>query len=171
MHVERTPASQRTQAEDTGRTGHGNLAYVRFVAMVLASAVLMYVVMYLNTEQIDHVYFSWTRLFMTMMAASVMAVVMLAFMHHMYRSRMLNSIVVAASVLVFGAGLWLVRSQATIGDRAWMEGMIPHHSIAILTSENAHLSDPRVRDLAQRIIDAQRAEIAEMKQYLHDIGE
>ncbi len=46
--------------------------------------------------------------------------------------------------------------------------MIPHHSIAILTSENAQLSDPRVKDLAKGIIDAQRAEIAAMKQYLQD---
>jgi uncharacterized protein (DUF305 family) len=47
--------------------------------------------------------------------------------------------------------------------------MIPHHSIAILTSERANLSDPRVRALADAIIAAQRAEIAEMKTYIADI--
>ncbi len=41
--------------------------------------------------------------------------------------------------------------------------MIPHHSIAILTSERAHISDPRIRKLADDIIEAQRKEIAEMK--------
>lgn len=40
--------------------------------------------------------------------------------------------------------------------------MIPHHSIAILTSERAHISDPRVRDLADGIIEAQRREIDEI---------
>jgi len=128
----------------------------------------MYVVMYFNTYELDHAYFSWMRLFMTMMSTAVMAVVMLGFMRRMYRDRLMNLTVVAAAVVLFGAGLWLVRTQATIGDRQWMEAMIPHHSIAVLTSERARLSDPRVKDLAQRIIDAQLAEIAEMKQYLQD---
>jgi uncharacterized protein (DUF305 family) len=44
--------------------------------------------------------------------------------------------------------------------------MIPHHSIAILTSERATLDDPRVRKLADGIITAQRREIAEMKALL-----
>lgn len=100
---------------------------------------------------------------MTMMAAAVMAVIMLGFMRNMYRSRTLNIVVVLASVVVFGTGLWLVRSQATVGDVAWMEAMIPHHSIAILTSENANITDPEVRELADSIIRAQQVEIDEMK--------
>ncbi len=138
-------------------------AYLRFAAMIATSAVVMYVVMYFNTYSIDHVYFSWTRVFMTMMSTAAMAVIMLLFMRGMYRNRRLNSLVIAAAILLFGVGLWLVRSQAPIGDVAWMEAMIPHHSIAILTSENAHLVDPRVRHLAESIIEAQQSEIVEMK--------
>ena len=51
-----------------------------------------------------------------------------------------------------------------------MKVMIPHHSIAILTSERARISDPRVRDLADRIIEAQRKEIDEMKGLLKDLA-
>jgi uncharacterized protein (DUF305 family) len=47
--------------------------------------------------------------------------------------------------------------------------MIPHHSIAILTSERAHISDPRVRKLADGIIETQRKEIADMKALLKDL--
>ena len=50
-----------------------------------------------------------------------------------------------------------------------MQAMIPHHSIAIMTSERAHLKDPRVRQLAKDIIVAQRREIAEMKYLIADI--
>lgn len=159
-----------TNEHEAGSSGGKPVArtYGRFGAMIATSAVVMYVVMYFNTYSIDHVYFSWTRFFMTMMSAATMAVVMLFFMRRMYANRSANLLIVGLSVVIFGAGLWLVRTQATIGDRAWMEAMIPHHSIAILTSENAQLSDPRVKDLAKGIIDAQRAEIAEMKQYLQD---
>ncbi len=52
-----------------------------------------------------------------------------------------------------------------------MNGMIPHHSIAILTSERADIDDVRVRELADEIIEAQRKEIKEMKWMLADIDD
>ncbi len=149
--------------------GGGRAPYVRFGLMILTSSIVMYVVMYLNTYSIDHVYWSWTRFFMTMMSAATMTVIMLFFMLGMYRNRRVNAAIVAAAVVLFGAGLVLVRSQATIGDVAWMRAMIPHHSIAILTSERANIEDPRVRELADSIIEAQRREIAEMKTYIQDL--
>lgn len=50
-----------------------------------------------------------------------------------------------------------------------MKGMIPHHSIAILTSERSEIEDVRVRKLADEIIKAQRIEIAEMKWLIEGI--
>jgi uncharacterized protein (DUF305 family) len=50
-----------------------------------------------------------------------------------------------------------------------MRATIPHHSIAILTSERADIEDPRVRELADSIIEAQRSEIEEMKAYIEDL--
>jgi len=50
-----------------------------------------------------------------------------------------------------------------------MKAMIPHHSIAIMTSKRAHITDPRVRKLADGIADTQVREIAEMKQLIQDI--
>jgi uncharacterized protein (DUF305 family) len=50
-----------------------------------------------------------------------------------------------------------------------MKAMIPHHSIAILTSERAHISDPRVRRLADGIIETQRKEIAEMQTLIKEL--
>jgi len=156
--------------ERSGKTSdRGAGPYVRFGLMILTSSVVMYIVMYLNTYSIDHVFWSWTRFFMTMMSAATMTVIMLAFMMGMYRNRMVNAVIVVGAVVVFGAGLALVRTQATIGDVAWMRAMIPHHSIAILTSERAHLEDPRVRALADTIIEAQRKEIEEMKAYIKEL--
>ena len=147
----------------------GRARYVRFGLMILTSSVVMYAVMYLNTYSIDHVFWSWTRFFMTMMSAATMTVIMLGFMLGMYRNRTANAAIVAGAVVLFGAGLFLVRSQATIGDVAWMRAMIPHHSIAILTSERADIEDPRVQELADSIIEAQRREIEEMKTYIEDL--
>ncbi|MFA7413230.1 MAG: DUF305 domain-containing protein [Rhizobium sp.] len=143
--------------------------YFRFALMIAVSTAIMYALMYLNVFSVDHVFFSQTRLFMALIMGSVMALVMLAFMRHMYSSRTANIAIVALSLLTFAGSLYLVRSQATVGDIAWMRAMIPHHSIAILTSERATLTDPRVRDLAASIIETQREEIARMTQLIADL--
>jgi FlaA1/EpsC-like NDP-sugar epimerase len=152
----------------SGDGGHGG-NYLKFLLMILTAGAVMYVVMYFNTYQFDHVYWSWTRFFMTMMSTATMAVIMLGFMLGMYKKKVVNLAIVGGAVVVFSLGLWLVRSQETIGDVAWMEAMIPHHSIAILTSERANIEDPRARELADEIIEAQKREIAEMKSIIADL--
>lgn len=142
---------------------------VRFCAMIATSTVVMFGVMYLNTFQLDHVTFSETRTYMALVMGATMAVIMLSFMRNMLTNRRANLGIVLASIAVFAVALWLVRSQSTVGQVSYMRAMIPHHSIAILTSERAHIEDPRVRRLADEIIEAQREEIAEMKRLIADL--
>ena len=126
--------------------------------------------MYLNTYALDHVFFSETRTYMAIYMGAVMAIIMLAFMLGMYSNKTANISIFVGSALVFAISLYLVRSQSTIDDTSWMSAMIPHHSIAILTSERANITDPRVRKLADDIIEAQRLEIAEMKALIIDLN-
>ncbi|HDZ07389.1 MAG TPA: DUF305 domain-containing protein [Maribacter sp.] len=138
--------------------------YTKFVLMLVASFVAMYITMYLNTYAIDHVYFSLTRFYMSCLGISTMAIIMFVAMRNMYKSKKKNIAIVAGSVLLFVSALGLVRTQAPIvGDILWMKAMIPHHSIAILTSERADIQDPEVKKLANDIIKAQKREIEEMK--------
>jgi len=144
-------------------------AYGRFATMIATSTVVMYGLMYLNTYEWSHVFFSETRAYMVLVMGSTMAAIMLAFMLKMHPSRRANLGIFAGSVAVFALSLWLVRSQRTVEDVSWMKAMIPHHSIAILTSERARIEDPRVRALADQIIEAQRREIAEMEALIKDL--
>ena len=143
--------------------------YPKFAAMIATSTIVMFGLMYLNTYAPDHVWFSETRLYMALLMGATMAIVMLGFMLNMYRNTRINIAIFAGSLFVFAGSLWFVRSQETIDDVAWMKAMIPHHSIAILTSERAHIRDPRVRDLADGIIETQRNEIAKMEALIGDI--
>ena len=106
---------------------------------------------------------------MVLVMGATMSVIMLGFMLKMHPNRKINLGIFGGSIAVFALALWLVRSQATVGDVSWMKAMIPHHSIAILTSERANIKDPRVRKLADEIIEAQRREIGEMKEYIKDL--
>lgn len=141
-----------------------NSNYTKFILMLAASFIAMYVTMYLNTYEIDHVYFSLTRFYMTCLGISAMALIMWFFMRKMYKNKKKNIAILFGSLILFVGALGLVRAQSPIvGDVLWMKAMIPHHSIAILTSKRADIKDPEVRKLADDIIEAQEKEIAEMK--------
>jgi uncharacterized protein (DUF305 family) len=137
--------------------------------MIATSTVIMFGLMYLNTYQLDHVWFSQTRTWMAVVMGAAMAIIMLAFMMKMYPDKRMNTAIVVGSIMAFAGSLWLVRSQETVGDVSYMKAMIPHHSIAIMTSERAHIRDPRVRKLADGIIESQMREIAEMEQLIRDL--
>ena len=143
--------------------------YSKFFLMIATSTITMFVLMYLNTYQLSHVYFSETRTYMALYMGATMAVIMLLFMLNMYKNKKKNITVLIASVTVFAGSLFLVRSQATVDDSSWMSAMIPHHSIAILTSDRAKIKDKRVQKLATNIIEAQEREIKEMQWLLKDI--
>jgi hypothetical protein len=144
-------------------------SYKKFGAMVLTGTVLMLGLMYLNTYSAQHVFWSETRLYMALLMGAVMAVVMLLFMWGMFENRRLNAGILGGAALLFAAALYLTRSQATVNDVDYMRAMIPHHSIAIMTSERARIADPRVRELADQIIESQRREIQEMKALISEL--
>ena len=144
--------------------------YSRFFLMIVTSTAVMFGLMYLNTYQMDHLFFSETRLYMAFYMGAAMAVIMLLFMLKMYTSTAKNSVILATAIIVFSGALWLLRSQSTIDDVSWMKAMIPHHSIAILTSSRANITDPRVKDLANRIVEAQKKEIDEMKKLIEELS-
>jgi len=143
--------------------------YLKFALMIATSTLVMFGLMYLNTYQLDHVFFSETRAYMALVMGAAMAFIMLAYMLKMYTNRTANGAILAGSLVVFAGALWLVRSQQTVEDVAYMKAMIPHHSIAIMTSERARIADPRVRKLADEIIESQRREIAEMKALIAEL--
>ena len=145
------------------------MSYWRFAAMIATSTVVMFGLMYMNTYAFEHIFWSETRAWMALLMGAVMAVIMLSFMLNMYQKKGVNIAVYIGSIVVFALTLWVIRSQSTVGDTDYMKAMIPHHSIAIMTSERAQITDPRVRKLADEIIAAQRREISEMKYLINEL--
>lgn len=144
------------------------MGWGKFVAMITTSIVIMFFLMYQLIYSVDHAFFSINRLIASLVMGCVMAIVMLRFMWTMYRGPKVAVMAVAAMV---GVGLLAVnRGQHLISDVSFMESMIPHHSIAINNARKASISDPRVRKLADGIIESQVREIAEMKLLIDDIS-
>lgn len=144
-------------------------SYLRFGAMIATSTAVMYAVTYTNVFAFEHIRWSEERLYMSLTMGSAMAIVMMLYMWKMYRARIVNVGIIVGALVLGTTAFGLSQSQALVDDVAYMDAMIPHHSIAILTSERAGIRDPRVRQLADEIIRAQVREIAEMERLIADI--
>lgn len=169
--MEQSENSSRGAGETPQARHQMTMSYIRFGAMVATSTVVMFVLMYLSTFTWEHVRWSETRVYMALLMGASMALIMLGFMLTMYRSTRLNAGIAVGAVALFALALALVRSQTTVQDTSYMSAMIPHHSIAILTSERSDIEDVRVCELAVEIIEAQRREIDEMSWLIDDIDE
>ena len=151
---------------------HEARMYLRFGLMIATSTIIMFALTYTNAFSVDHVRFSEERLYMALLMGAAMALIMLAFMWGMmYRNRVVNVGIILGAIVLGGTALYLSRSQALVDDESYMKAMIPHHSIAILTSEKSGIEDVRVRELADAITATQRKEIKEMDWLVQDIEE
>jgi hypothetical protein len=140
--------------------------YRKFLFMLGASFVVMYFVMFLNVDKFSHICLNVMRVYMTLLMICPMALIMLFVMRNMYQNRKINAIISITAVVVFVLAFMMMRNQTFIGDRQFMKGMIPHHSIAVLVSNNASILDPELKKLSQEIIKTQEEEIAQMRNIL-----
>ena len=155
------------QKDNQHQTMH--MSWTRFAAMIGTSSVIMFFLMYQLIYSLDHATFSMNRLLSSVIMGAVMTVVMLGYMWSMYQGKGIKVTVLVSAVVIGGALFGINRSQQLISDTAFMSAMIPHHSIAINNARKAEIRDPRVRELADKIIESQIREIEQMKLLLDDI--
>jgi len=146
------------------------MSWTRFAAMIGTSTVIMFFLMYQLIYSLDHAALSINRLVASLVMGCVMTVVMLSFMWSMYRGLGIKIAVLGLATMLGLILLSVNRNQALIGDVNFMKSMIPHHSIAINNARKASISDPRVRELADGIIESQIREIAMMQLLVNDIA-
>jgi hypothetical protein len=168
--MENAPTSQHPDTQADENSHKPARMYLRFAAMILTAMVVMYWVMFAGSWEWSHIRFSESRVFMAITMGGTMGLVMLGWMLNMYRNTKANIAVILVSLALIGGGIALDRSQITVDDTAFMNGMIPHHSLAITRAERAQLQDVRVCELALEISEAQRREILEMEWLVQDIA-
>ena len=147
------------------------MSWGMFAATIGTSIFIMFFLMYQLIYSLDHFFFSTNRLVAALIMGATMTAVMLGFMWSMFRGKGVKIAVLLGAVVVALALLVVNRSQTLNGDVRFMKAMIPHHSIAINNARKASISDPRVRRLANEIIESQVREIAEMKILIESIDQ
>jgi uncharacterized protein (DUF305 family) len=137
--------------------------YLSLAVQTLISGVIMYLVMFVMIDGLDSFYNNLNMLYMTVMMVAPMVVLMIVAMRHMFPSRAANGLIIGAAAIAFVGAFALIRTQTTIGDRAFLRSMIPHHSGAVLMCREADLQDPEIKQLCSQIIESQKREIDQMK--------
>ncbi|MFQ3896016.1 DUF305 domain-containing protein [Sphingobium sp. GW456-12-10-14-TSB1] len=137
--------------------------YLSLAVQTLISGVIMYLVMFVMIDGLDSFYNNLNMLYMTVMMVAPMVVLMIVAMRHMFPSRAANGLIIGAAAIAFLGAFALIRTQTTIGDRAFLRSMIPHHSGAVLMCREADLQDPEIKQLCSQIIESQKREIDQMK--------
>ncbi|WP_426026082.1 DUF305 domain-containing protein [Brevundimonas sp. TSRC1-1] len=144
---------------------HGH-SYRNLALELILDFIIMYLVMYTMIATLDHFYFNLNNVYMTLMMVAPMTVLMLVLMRSMYQNKRVNWMIGLGAVVVFAASFYAMRTQAAIGDKELIRGMIPHHSGAILMCEQASLTDPEIVPLCGEIVEAQKREINQMQSIL-----
>jgi uncharacterized protein (DUF305 family) len=143
-----------------------SMPWNRLLLMAAIHFVLMFILMYAMVDRVENVIPNLNQAYMAAIMTSPMLILEILLMGSMYADKRTLWAIVAGSALVFLAAFTFIRQQTAIGDKAFLQSMIPHHGAALLMCENAPIQDAQVQDLCQRIIAGQQAEIEEMKEIL-----
>ena len=138
--------------------------------MFVFSFVIQYLIMsYIMTNSYKDVVSSKGKLYASLIMALFMCLVEIL-MHDLYtvsfsKNHYIVFIILLALVIIF------YRKQVFINDKDYLNGMIEHHSMAVLTSNQAlsNTKDGTVSQLASNIIKTQEQEIDVMKKKVKDL--
>lgn len=140
--------------------------YLKFMAIMLASLAVMFLLSMSMVRTLDHYYLNPSNLYMAVVMVAAMGIVMLLGMWTMYPNTLLNVVLLVAFAILFVGALALGRTETFVGDEGFLRSMIPHHSRAILVCQESSITDPEIVTLCEGIVETQQQEIDQMKAIL-----
>lgn len=141
--------------------------YRMLLVMTVVSFLAMYGLMYAMVDSLANVHHNLNQVYMAGLMAAAMILIELVVMRGMYHDRRLNIVIAGAGVLALVAFWLFIRQQTAIGDRQFLNSMIPHHAAAILMCQQASINDEEIKQLCGAIVSSQQAEIEQMKALLN----
>lgn len=140
--------------------------YLRFALTLAASLLAMFVISLAQVRTLDHFYLNLSNLYISLTGVGAMGLIMFLAMRGMFTDARMSGITVVALVTVLVGGFLLARTETFVGDKAFLESMIPHHSRAVLVCQESQLTDPEIVELCGTIVDTQLREIEQMERIL-----
>jgi hypothetical protein len=138
--------------------------------MMIGSFIIQYFVMSaIMTNSYRNITFSLGKFYISVIMALSMGLLEVAmFDFHM---KTINTFIYFCIIFWLIVFIYLYRNQVFIGGKEYLQDMIEHHSMAILTSEEILDKEPskRVKKLTETILQVQEKEIEYMKQLLKNM--
>ena len=161
-----TGNSHAASAQDGGGRDTNTRPYKMLALAMGIHFVIMFALTFAGVNAVDEIFINLNRFYMAMLMVGSMVIVMVAVMWTMFKNKVLNVAILGVAALVFVSTFAALRSETFVGNKQFLRSMIPHHSIAIHTCNNARIDDPEIIGLCDQIVQAQREEIAQMRQIL-----
>lgn len=146
------------------------MMYKKLALMIALSFAAMYVLMYAMVDTFSNVIPNINQFYMAGLMTMPMLVLELAIMGGMYMKKKLNIALIATGFIGMVVFFTCIHQQAAVGDKQFLKSMIPHHAAAVLMVEKASIQDPEIKELANKIITSQQAEIIQMKEKLKELN-
>ena len=139
---------------------------VMFVGSFLIQYFLMSPITTYNRSDITN---NVSKVYMSTIMGLFMVFLEIMMHDNQYNVLSMTSYVILASLL--GLFIYLYRKQVAVNDKQYLEEMIEHHSMALLTSNQIleKTSDYNVAKIAKNIIQKQEDEIREMRDVINRI--
>ena len=148
----------------------GAAMYKKLAIMIVFSFIAMYILMYAMADKLANVIPNVNQFYMAGLMTMPMVIIELLVMGNMYMKKKLNILLVSAGVAGMIIFFLCIHQQAGVKDKQFLKSMIPHHAAAVLMAEKASLTDPEIKELANKILSSQQAEIQQMKDKLKQLS-
>jgi hypothetical protein len=139
--------------------------YYSLWTMLIASFIIQFFFMgFIMTNSPKNITFSVGKFYMSCIMALLMGLIEVGmYDFHMQHLSVPYYLSLGFCLTIF---VYLYRNQMYINDKEYLDEMIEHHSMALLTSGEIlqKTQSDRVRKLAENIVSTQEAEIKYMKQ-------
>ena len=140
-----------------------NLTYSLLVMMIGSVIIQMFVMSGIMTNSYKNITFSLGKFYMSVIMALLMGILeVLMYDNHMNTLSVYYYLSLCFVLVTF---IYLYRNQIYIDDKDYLNEMIEHHSMALLTSEEIlqKTNSEKVKKLAENIISTQEKEIEYMR--------
>lgn len=145
--------------------------YAALAATIGIHFVIMYLLVFVPVNVWDDIKpFNLRNLYKATIMVAPMVILMLFFMRHMYKHKMLNVLLYTGSATFFILSFIFIREQTLVNDAQFLKSMIPHHSSAITMCQEADITDQEIMTLCDEIIEAQQEEINQMNRILERLN-
>ena len=142
------------------------LTYSLWFMMISSFLIQLSVMSIIMTNSIQNITLSMGKFYMSVVMAVLMGLTeVLMFDIHM---KTISGSYYLTLIFVLVVFVYLYRNQVYIDDKEYLNEMIEHHSMALLTSEEIlqKTNSDRVKKLAENIISTQEKEIEYMRQLI-----